>query len=351
MTNEVRCLFCGGRSEILDFWVQGVTYYAYECCDVDCGAAGPERLTREEALAAWTTPLALTAAVQAEREACITDIEYGCVGKPGFIMPDPYGDEIPKAIASLDAREAHVKEAIARIRSRSAVGVIAKPDAIESTPNVRGGALCVNGTRFPVSHLLADMASGEALPKICERYGLVFRDAQRAIEQVASWIDQENSLVDGSPAKPAVDVLGVVREYVEAHDELVRRFGHWVKRIGHGTLIPSRARVDKAYAALRSLPGAAASEPRECSAPGDGLTELQRMTMAAEVAAQEYEKLRAIVWEYVEAERAIERPHPREEQEELACEAARKYLALVAFVDGAPKVEKPTNEGESDEQS
>jgi len=137
--------------------------------------------------------LAIAAAVQAEREAIKAHI-----GADDF-QPDlsidrgdlnrgaAWGRGVGAVIDYVDSRN-----------QSPAVDVLAKPDAIESTPSVRGGALCVKGTRFPVSHLLADTASGETLPKICERYGLVLRDARRAIEQVASWVDQKNNLVDGA---------------------------------------------------------------------------------------------------------------------------------------------------------
>ncbi len=46
-----------------------------------------------------------------------------------------------------------------------------------------------------------------------------------------------------------------------------------------------------------------------------------------------------VVREYVEAERALERPHRIEDREELVNEAARKYLALAALVPGAAKGE------------
>jgi len=140
--------------------------------------------------------LAIAAAVQAEREAIKAHI-----GADDF-QPDlsidrgdlnrgaAWGRGVGAVIDYVDSRN-----------QSPAVDVLAKPDAIESTPSVRGGALCVKGTRFPVSHLLADTASGETLPKICERYGLVLRDARRAIEQVASWVDQKNNLVDGAAAK------------------------------------------------------------------------------------------------------------------------------------------------------
>jgi len=64
--SELQCLFCGNRSEVLR---SGAGFWVY--CDNDgCGVAGPTRKTEAEAIAAFTMPEAVAAAVQAEREAC-----------------------------------------------------------------------------------------------------------------------------------------------------------------------------------------------------------------------------------------------------------------------------------------
>lgn len=65
------CPFCGGRT-IMDASpdLDGYMEYRVECCKVYCLAHGPTRQAEAEAIAAFTMPEAVSAAVQAEREAC-----------------------------------------------------------------------------------------------------------------------------------------------------------------------------------------------------------------------------------------------------------------------------------------
>jgi uncharacterized protein (DUF433 family) len=66
-------------------------------------------------------------------------------------------------------------------------------NAIERDPLRRGGAPVLAGTRFPVSRLLSELASGRLLAEVADDYDLDPDLARRAVEEVAGRVEMEGA--------------------------------------------------------------------------------------------------------------------------------------------------------------
>lgn len=64
------------------------------------------------------------------------------------------------------------------------------PEGISSDPEIRSGALCIPGTRFPVARILAELGNGMSAAAIADDYSQDRETVLAAIRGVAALIER-----------------------------------------------------------------------------------------------------------------------------------------------------------------
>lgn len=66
-------------------------------------------------------------------------------------------------------------------------------DGVWVDPDRRGGIPCIKGTRFPLSTILAELATGMCtLRQVCTNYDLTYEVVEKALNSLSWLVDHPN---------------------------------------------------------------------------------------------------------------------------------------------------------------